>query len=220
MNEYKTAVALVDDHILLRKGLASLIRSFGPYMILFEARDGKDLINKINPRFPPDIVLLDVNMPGMDGYSTALWLKRNYPDVKVLAVSMFDNENSIVRMLKNGAKGYVLKDAEPSELNMALDSLAQKGFYYSEKVTGKLIHMINNLNEPEQRLRNLVTLNEREIEFLKRACTEMTYKEIAEKMCLSPRTIDGYRDLLFEKLKVRTRVGLVLYAIKNGVVSF
>jgi DNA-binding CsgD family transcriptional regulator len=87
-------------------------------------------------------------------------------------------------------------------------------------VTGKLIHIINNLKEPEQRLRNLITLNEREIEFLKRACTEMTYKEIAEKMCLSPRTIDGYRDLLFEKLKVKTRVGLVLYAIKNGVVSF
>jgi DNA-binding NarL/FixJ family response regulator len=220
MNNSKTAVALVDDHILLRKGLASLIRGFGPYMILFEACDGKDLINKINPRFLPEIVLLDINMPGMDGYSTALWLKRNHPEVKVLAISMFENENSIVRMLKNGAKGYVLKDAEPSELNMALNSIAHKGFYYSEMVTGKLIHIINNLSEPEQKLRNLVTLNEREVDFLKKACSEMTYKEIAEKMCLSPRTIDGYRDLLFEKLKVRTRVGLVLYAIKNGVVSF
>jgi two-component system invasion response regulator UvrY len=220
MNNSKTAVALVDDHILLRKGLASLIRGFGPYMILFEARDGKDLINKINPRFLPEVVLLDINMPGMDGYSTALWLKRNYPEVKVLAISMFDNENSIVRMLKNGAKGYVLKDSEPAELNMALHSIVHKGFYYSEMVTGKLIHVINNLNEPEQRLRNLITLNEREIDFLKKACSEMTYKEIAEKMCLSPRTIDGYRDLLFEKLKVKTRVGLVLYAIKNGVVSF
>lgn len=220
MYNSKTTVALVDDHILLRKGLASLIRSFGPYMILFEARDGKELISKIKPRLLPEIVLLDINMPRMDGYTTALWLKRNHPEIKVLALSMFDNENCIVRMLKNGAKGYVLKDMEPMELRAALDSIVNLGFYYSEMVTGKLIHATNNMNDPQQRLHDTVTaLNEREMDFLKRVCTEMTYKEIAEQMCLSPRTIDGYRDVLFEKLKVKTRVGLVLYAIKSGVVS-
>ncbi len=220
MYNSKTTVALVDDHILLRKGLASLIRSFGTYIVVCEARDGKELIRKIKPRLIPEIVLLDINnMPDMDGYSTAGWLKRNYPEIKVLALSTFDNDHCIIRMLKNGAKGYVLKDTEPSEIRTALDSIVNKGYYYSDMVTGKLIHAINVLSEPEQRLRYLVSLNDREIDFLKKACTEMTYKEIAGEMCLSPRTIDGYRDMLFEKLKVKTRVGLVLYAIKNGVVS-
>jgi DNA-binding NarL/FixJ family response regulator len=132
---------------------------------------------------------------------------------------MYDTDNSIIRMLKNGVKGYVLKDIEPAELKMALESVMNKGFYYSEMVTGKLLHTINTLDEPEQRVGHLLRLNDRELEFLKLACTECTYKEIAEQMYLSPRTIDGYRDALFEKLTVKTRVGLVLYAIRNGIVS-
>jgi len=221
MNTSKSAVVLVDDHVLLRNGLASLIGSFGEYVILFEASSGKDFIRQLKqkPCDLPELVLLDINMPDMDGYDTALWLKRNFPEVKILALSMYDTDNSIIRMLKNGAKGYVLKDIEPAELKLALDSVIQKGFYYSEMVTGKLIHTINSLDQPEQNVRNLLTLNEREIEFLKLACTEYTYKEIADYMYLSPRTIDGYRDALFEKLNVKTRVGLVLYAIRNGVVS-
>ncbi|HMH23052.1 MAG TPA: response regulator transcription factor [Puia sp.] len=219
MNNFKPAVALVDDHVLLRNGLAGLIRSFGEYAILFEAHNGTDFIRQLKPRYLPELVLLDINMPEMDGYETALWLKRNFPEVKILALSMYDTDNSIIRMLKNGAKGFILKDIEPCELKIALDSVIRKGFYYSEMVTGKLIHTINSLDEPEQKVRHLLTLNEREIEFLKMVCTELTYKEIADQMYLSPRTIDGYRDSLFEKLNVKTRVGLVLYAIRNGVVS-
>lgn len=205
--------------MLLRNGLAGLIRSFGEYAILFEAHNGTDFIRQLKPRYLPELVLLDINMPEMDGYETALWLKRNFPEVKILALSMYDTDNSIIRMLKNGAKGFILKDIEPCELKIALDSVIRKGFYYSEMVTGKLIHTINSLDEPEQKVRHLLTLNEREIEFLKMVCTELTYKEIADQMYLSPRTIDGYRDSLFEKLNVKTRVGLVLYAIRNGVVS-
>ena len=104
-------------------------------------------------------------------------------------------------------------------MKIALDSVLHKGFYYSEMVTGKLIHTINTLNETDQKIRHLLALNERELEFLKLVCTESTYKEIAEQMYLSPRTIDGYRDTLFEKLSVKTRVGLVLYAIRNGIVA-
>jgi len=219
MNNFKPAVALVDDHVLLRNGLAGLIRSFGEYAVQFEARNGTDFIRQLKPRFLPELVLLDINMPEMDGYETALWLKRNFPEVKILALSMYDTDNSIIRMLKNGAKGYILKDIEPSELKIALDSVIRKGFYYSEMVTGKLIHTINSLDEPEQKVRHLLTLNEREVEFLKLVCTELTYKEIADEMCLSPRTIDGYRDSLFDKLNVKTRVGMVLYSIRNGIVS-
>jgi two-component system, NarL family, invasion response regulator UvrY len=224
MNHFKPSVVLVDDHVLLRNGLANLIRSFGEYAVLFEARNGMDLMRQLRPCYTPDIVLLDINMPEMDGYDTALWLKCNFPDIKIIALSMYDADNSIIRMLKNGAKGYILKDSSPAELRKALDSVIRKGFYYSEMVTGKLIHTLSCLDGPggsdsmEFTIEHVLGLNEREVEFLKLACTELTYKEIADQMFLSPRTIDGYRDSLFEKLNVRTRVGLVLYAMKNGIV--
>jgi len=212
-------VALADDHVLIRNGLAGLINSFDGYKVIFQAVNGQELIEKIDPKALPDIVLLDINMPKKDGYDTAWWLKNNYPDIKVLALSMYDNENAIIRMLKNGARGYVLKDAEPSDLKRALDDVCDKGFYYSELVTGHLMNTIHKMGDDHTSGKNILHLNDREIEFLKYACTELTYKEIADKMFLSPRTIDGYRDALFEKLNIKTRVGLAIYAIKNGIVN-
>jgi two-component system, NarL family, invasion response regulator UvrY len=220
MTTLKPGVVLVDDHVLLRNGLASLIRGFGEYEVLFEACGGKDLIRQLKNGRLPDIILLDINMPEMDGYDTACWLRRNFPEIKVLALSMYETDNAIVRMLKNGAKGYVLKDIDAGVLKVALDSVLEKGYYYTDMVTGKLIHTISTLDDPEMRMRRLLALNERELEFMKLVCTEWTYKEIADRMYLSPRTIDGYRDALFEKLNVRTRVGLAMYAVRNGIVNF
>jgi two-component system, NarL family, invasion response regulator UvrY len=219
MTTLKPGVVLVDDHVLLRNGLASLIRGFGEYEVLFEACGGKDLIRQLKNSRLPDIILLDINMPDMDGYDTACWLRRNFPEIKVLALSMYETDNAIVRMLKNGAKGYVLKDIDASVLKVALDSVLEKGYYYTDMVTGKLIHTISTLDDPEMRMRRLLALNERELEFMKLVCTEWTYKEIADRMYLSPRTIDGYRDALFEKLNVRTRVGLAMYAVRSGIVA-
>lgn len=213
------SVAIVNDHILLRNGLANLIRGLETYAILFEANNGKDFIKQLQPRYLPDIVLQDINTPERDGYETALWLKRNYPGIKILALSQYDNEHSIIRMMKNGSKGYILKDIDPLQFRRALDSLLRKGFYYSELISGKLIHAVSQLDESEEALKSIVSLNAREIDFLKLVCSEMTYKEIAEKMFLSARTIDGYRDNLFEKLNVKSRVGLVLFAIKNNIVT-
>ncbi len=215
----KTSVALVDDHVLLRNGLANHIRSLDEYDVVFEADNGESFLKKLVHAALPDIVLMDINMPLMDGFETTRWLKQHHPEIKVLALSMYDNEQSIIRMLKCGAKGYILKDIEPSEFKAALDALVQKGFYYSEMVTGKLIHAVNQIGEQRQKSNSLTTFNEREIEFLKLVCTEMTYKEISESMNLSPRTIDGYRDAMFEKLNAKTRVGLVMYAIRNGFVE-
>lgn len=214
----KIKVALVDDHILLRKGLAALVNSFDDFTVVFEADNGLDMQQKIRTDNLPDLVLLDINMPKMDGYTSAQWLKQTYPLIKIMALSMYDNENAVIRMFKAGARGYILKDCEPPELKTALLSVMEKGYFYSELVTGKLIHSINKMEEDAD-IRNIVQLNDKEIQFLKLACTELTYKEIAEQMYLSPRTIDGYRDALFEKLQIKTRVGLVMYAIKNGFVQ-
>jgi DNA-binding NarL/FixJ family response regulator len=211
-------IALADDHVLLRKGLADLLSKQG-YTVLFQADNGEEFLEKLKANPDPDVVLLDINMPKKDGYDTALWLKRNKPLIKVLALSMYDDENAIIRMLKNGARGYILKDSEPADLKAAIESVLHKGFHYSEMVTGKLIHTINTMDEKDSATRNTMGLNEKEITFLKLAATELTYKEIAEQMNLSPRTIDGYRDDLFEKLNVKSRVGLVLFAIKNGIVT-
>lgn len=210
-------IVLTDDHALLRSGLAGLLTSLG-HTVLFEANNGKDLISKLTDTNIPEILMLDINMPEMDGYETARWMRKHHPDVKILALSMHDNENAIIGMLKCGAKGYILKDSNPSLLRDAINDLVEKGFYYSDLVSGKLIHIIHH-QENAATGNKLNSLNEREKDFLKYCCSEMTYKEIAEKMFLSPRTIDGYRDALFEKLELKTRVGLVIYAIKNGLVD-
>lgn len=211
------SIALVDDHSLLRIGLAQLLQGLG-HSVILEADDGAEFIKKLDDNNIPDVVLLDINMPGMDGYETCRWLKNNHPAIKVLVLSMYDKETSIINMLKAGAKGYILKDSDPLQLKAALHDLVNKGYYYSDLVNGKLIHAINHLGENDES-KKMNPISEREKDFLKFSCSELTYKEIADKMFVSPRTIDGYRDALFEKLNIKTRVGLAIYAIKNGLVD-
>lgn len=208
-------IALADDHALLRNGLAQLVGNLG-YTVLYQADDGEELLQKIETGPEPDLVLLDINMPRKDGYETALWLKHHKPAVKIIALSMYDDEQAIIRMLKNGARGYILKDAEPAELKTALRAVLEKGYHYSDLVTGKLLHSLQSQEDDSGEARGL---SDKEIMFLRLAATELTYKEIAEQMSLSPRTIDGYRDALFEKLGIKSRVGLVLYAIRKGIVT-
>jgi two-component system invasion response regulator UvrY len=207
-------VAIADDHTLLRKALAKLVNSFDNYAVLFEADNGKEIKKKINEHLVPDLILLDVNMPEMDGFETASWLNKNYPKIKVLALSMFSDERTIIRMLRQGARGYIMKNIDPEELKKALDSVISKNFYLSDEISGKII---SGLHKDADRMEEPITLTQREREFLKWICTEITYKDIAAKMFVSPRTVDEYRSNLFEKLKVKTRVGLVMYAIRNGL---
>ncbi|MCO5242216.1 MAG: response regulator transcription factor [Chitinophagaceae bacterium] len=210
----KIQVVVVDDHTLLRNALAKLIDSFDGFSVFFEAENGEELKTKLKNKLIPDIILLDVNMPGMNGFETAEWLFRNYPQIKVLALSMFSDENTIIRMLKLGAKGYIMKTAEPEELHLALKSVIQKNFYLSEYITGKIVGGLNrNMEQPDEH----VILTDKEQEFLKLTCSELSYKEIAERMFVSPRRVEDYRNALFEKLKIRSRVGLVMYAIKKGI---
>lgn len=210
-------LALVDDHTLFRKGMINLLEMVcNDCTILFEADNGKDLQKKLDSNNVPDIILMDVNMPGMDGFESVEWLNSNFPQIKVLIVSMIEKEESIVKMIKLGVKGYISKDVEPKELGEALNSILNKGYYYTDFITGKLVHSLQNENPANGATQFL--MNDREKEFLQLACSEFTYNEIATKMFLSPKTIDGYRNALFEKLHVKTRVGLVIFAIKNGIV--
>lgn len=213
----KTQVAIIDDHILLRTALARLVNSFEGYTVLLEANNGKDLRNQIMQHLVPDIVLLDVNMPEMDGFETTQWLHKNYPHIRVLVLSMMSDEKTIIKMFRLGAKGYLMKNTDHEELKKALDSVMDKNVYLSEYVSGKLVSGLHKHADKEDD--HPVMLNEKEKEFLRWTCTELSYKEIAEKMFLSPRTIDDYRQSLFNKLKVHSRVGLVMYTIKNGMVD-
>jgi two-component system, NarL family, invasion response regulator UvrY len=213
-------IALVDDHILFRRGLSVIINSFEDFKIVFEANNGKDLRNLLSPLNLPSIILLDITMPEMNGYETARWLFTHYPSIKVLALSMLNDEKSIIKMLKNGAKGYILKDSEPMELNKALNSLVEKGVYLNDIMCSNIVHSMNNqFNEDQEPFCKKISLSERELEFVKRVCSDLSYKQIADEMYLSPRTIDGYRDTVFQKLQVSTRIGLVMYAIKNEYVT-
>lgn len=211
------SIVIVDDHLLIAKAIAGIIEHFRNYTVLYEAEHGKALMEKFKqPKNIPDIVMLDVSMPVMDGFETAQWLKETHPEVLVLALSMQDDEQALIKMIKNGAKGYLLKNVHPTELENALDSLTTKGFYYPDWVTGKVMFNIASGNRNKS---DAVKLNERETEFLQYAATELTYKEIGEKMFCSPRTVESYRDGLFEKLGLKTRIGLVVFAIKNGIIK-
>ncbi|HTF04018.1 MAG TPA: response regulator transcription factor [Bacteroidia bacterium] len=211
------SIVIVDDHRLFSSALAELIGKFTRYSVLYEVQNGKELIERMkHVQNVPDIILLDINMPVMNGFETAEWLRKSHPEVRVLAVSMNDDEESVINMIRAGAHGYVLKDIGPLDLEKALECLVEKGTYYSELVTQ---HMASSIAGSDSAKKNDLALNERERAFLQWACSELTYKEIADKMCVSMRTVDGYREALFLKLEVKNRVGLVLYAIANKLVK-
>lgn len=208
-------VALVDDHVLLRKGLAALLEENG-YPNVMQADNGRQFVASLSNGNVPDVVLLDINMPVMDGYATATWLKKHHPAVKILALSMYDDEHSIIKMLRHGAGGYILKDCEPVELKVAIEEMLEKGYYHNELVSSKLIHTVQNASTQGKIGSELTP---KEVTFLQLICSELTYKEISAVMKLSPRTIDGYRDALFEKLGIKSRVGLVMFAIKHRLIN-
>lgn len=208
----KTRIIIVDDHTLVSNTIADLIESFNVYTVTHQLRNGKELFEKLaQPSNLPDIVLLDINMPVMDGFQTMERLQKEFPDLHVLALSMNDDDQSIIKMMRLGACGYISKIVKEEELMEALDSVAKKGYYYTDQVS----HILATNFQQKKDTRE-ITFTEREKEMLRYIATELTYKEIAEKMFCSPKTIDGYREDLFIKLQVKSRIGLVVYAIKHG----
>lgn len=219
MNEQKLIkVALADDHILLRDALALLVNSFNNCQVLFTATNGKEVMDHIESGEYPDVIIMDLNMPLVDGHETTRWLQNNYPQVHVMMLTMYDSELTLIRMLQVGAKGFLKKDIHPEELKFAIHSVVESGYYYTNSVTGKLINLFRNTQDEKIVLRNM--LSSQEAQFLKYCCTEMTYKEIAGEMGLSPRSVESVRDELFLRMGVKSRVGLAMYAIRHGLATF
>ena len=213
------SLILVDDHIVLRDALSNLINSFPEFDVIATADNGKDMMEKIRAGNVPDLILLDLNMPVMDGYDTAQWLQQNKPEVKIVVLTMYDSEISLIRLLQIGVRGFLKKDIHPTELHTALLAIAENGYYYSHNTTGKLGSVFKKTHKSHSPFEKGI-ISPLEIDFLKLAATDLTYKEIALRLHLSPSTVDNYREALFDKLDVKSRVGLAIYAVKNGIVTF
>ena len=216
MKTEKIKIILADDHVLLRDALGSLINSFSEFEVIAMASNGKEVLNHLENGIIPKLIVLDLNMPELDGYETARIISEKYPEVNVLILTMFDSELLLIRLLQVDIKGFLKKDIHPFELKKALLQVADDHYYYSFTSLDKLSHLIRK-NEDHTDKKNKA-LNDIEIEFLKLSSTEMTYKEIANKMDMTPRKVDHLRDNLFEKLDIKSRVGLVIYAIRNGLI--
>lgn len=209
----KYSVVIVDDHTLLSQAIGAMVDTFDKFKVLYTCKNGKELTERFSESesLIPNVVLMDINMPIMNGIETTEWINKNHPKVNVMALSVEDTDATILKMLKAGAVGYLLKDTEKRVLEQALLEVVESGFFHTKNVTNLLLQSISGNSKRD------IEFKENEITFMKLACTELTYKEIADRMCLSPKTIDGYRDVLFTKLNVKNRVGLVMYAIKNKI---
>jgi DNA-binding NarL/FixJ family response regulator len=206
-------IAIADDHAMFRKTLAVLINLFPDYKVLFDASNGKDFISRLDHKQLPDIALLDIHMPVMDGYDTAEWLRNNHSQIKILVLSTMEDETSIIKMIRSGARGYVLKDADPSELKYSFDEVLSHEYFYNnpdKEISNTGLN--NNLTE------TIFRLTQPETEYLKHSATEMRSKEIADTMNISMRSAEAIRDSLYQKLGLKTRIDMALFAIENNLV--
>ncbi len=210
-------VYIVDDHKIFRNGLKQLVELYcQEFKIVKDFASGEELLPVLASGKLPDLLILDIELKGINGFEVAAYLQKNYPQIPILVLSMVEEEISILRMLKLGVKGYLPKDIEIGDLEVAVKDILNKGFHYTDKVTGKLIRIVSS-DSPEY---PMLQLSDREKDFLKLACSDLTYKEIADLMHVSVKSIDSYRAALFEKFSVKSRVGLTLNAVKYRLVSF
>lgn len=213
--EVELKIALADDHAILRKSLVEIINNIENCKVVIDVSSGKALIENMQQGIIPDIIFLDLNMPEMNGFEAAKWLQQNYPAVNVLVLTMYDTEQSIIRLMELGVKGFIKKDSYPTEIRNAIESILENGFYYSYNTMGRLAKIIRC--EDRDSLYLKYVLNETELNFLSLVCSDLTYKEIAQKMGITIRGVDTLRDNLFEKLDVKSRVGMAMYACRNGI---
>ncbi|TCC99001.1 response regulator transcription factor [Pedobacter psychroterrae] len=209
-------IAIADDHKIFRTGLIAVLKDVDEFNVVLEAGSGTELIEQIATE-KPDLILMDIKMPDMDGLQTTLYIREHFEDIKILVISMYHENKYIIDMMKAGANGYLLKNAEPKEIIQAINTVYHTGFYFNQPMSGTLMKDLLGL-QPSSSSQSEAVLNEREIDVLKLICEERSNVEIADKLCLSVRTVEGYRTKLFEKIGSKNIVGLVLYAVKQGIV--
>ena len=210
-------LAIADDHKIFRNGIKSTLEDCPDFSLIMEASNGKELISQLADN-TPDVILMDIKMPEMDGMQTTAYVHQHYKHVKILALSMHNEDKYVVDMMRAGASGYLLKNAEPEEIIEAITTVYHKGFYFNEHLSVTLIKQLVGKSHDESIVGG-VELNEREIEILRLVCQEYSNQEIAGKVFLSVRTVEGYRTKLFEKTGSKNLVGLVIFAIKKGIIN-
>ncbi|HET6990709.1 MAG TPA: response regulator transcription factor [Bacteroidia bacterium] len=210
-------LAVVDDQHLFRKGLISLIDEFEELNVVIEASNGKELLEKLKSK-KPDVILLDVEMPLMDGIETTECIRQKYPDIKILILTLHNEEEIILHLIEKGAHGFLLKDNQIETVVDAIYAVIDNGFFFNDRVSKVMVKglMKNNKIKPNF---NQVPLSQREIEVIRLICKEHTNKEIADKLFISPRTVDGHREKILQKTKAKNVVGIVMYAVENGLLD-
>lgn len=211
-------IAIADDYKIYRDGLKVGLSADGQLEVILEADNGEDLLKGMEIS-PPDVILMDLKMPLMDGMEATKLVRKKYPSVKVLVVSMYDDDKFIIHLMENGANGYLLKNAEPEEIRRSIYAVQENGYYFNDVVNKALLKKLVLKNNLKPSFNKNIDLTEREQEVLKLICEEKTAAEIGKEIFLSPRSVEGIRQRLIEKIGVRNTAGLVMFAVKSGLVD-
>jgi DNA-binding NarL/FixJ family response regulator len=211
-------VAIADDHKIFRKGVILSLRPFTNIKFVWEADNGDHLLEGIAST-EPDVVLMDLRMPGKDGIEATKILSKQYPNIHVIVLSMYEDDRFVSHMMENGASGYLLKNAEPQEIRRAIMEVHEKGYYLNNFVNRILLKKSHAKQKAIPSLNNEITLTDRERDVLKFICMEFTAQEIAQKMDISPRTVEAIKDRLMERFGSKNTAGLVFFAVKNNLVD-
>ena len=216
--ERKILIAIADDYKVFREGLKKCISSDKAFKLILEAENGQELISGFEKTIP-DVVIMDLKMPIMDGMEATQMIRKKFPDVKVLVITMYEHDEFIIHLMKIGTNGYLLKDTEPDEIRKSIYAVYENGYYFHDLVDNSLLKKLVIENNIKPSFNQNVEFSEREHEVLKLICEEKTADEIAKEIFLSPRSVEGIRQRIIEKVGVRNTAGLVMFAIKNGIIT-
>ena len=214
----KIKIAIADDYKIFREGLKVSLGLDANMQILFEAENGEDLLKAVESE-QPHVIIMDLKMPIMDGMEATQLVRKKFPGIKILVVSMYEDDKFIIHLMEIGANGYLLKNAEPEEIRKAIYAVHENGYYFNDLVNKALLKKLVLKNNIKPSFNENVDLTERELEVLKLICEEKTAAEIAKQIFLSPRSVEGIRQRLIEKIGVRNTAGIVMFAVKNGLAN-
>lgn len=212
-------VAIADDHQIFRKGVILSLRQYTNIKFVFEAENGEDLVQKVSDNELPDVILMDLKMPVKDGIETTKYLNKHFPAIRIIILTMYEDERFVGHLMDSGANGYLLKSTEPAEIKKAITDVMRTGFYLNNFVNKVLIKKNYAKQKFNPNLNSEVVISEREKEVLTLVCMEYTAQEIAQKMEISARTVEAIKDRLMERFGVKNSVGLVFYAMKNSLID-